>query len=109
MPARYQGFQVGEYYLVYHRHRLQRSYAQALNKRCKRNGPLFNNRERFQHKHVYNERYQVLLCRNIHVNPLKDGLVQRLKNWAFSRISDLSKLGEGTEEDKELEGWLNLQ
>jgi len=116
-------------------HRLQLSYAQALNKRYKRTGPLFDNRERFQHKHVYSERYQILLCRYIHVNPLKDGLVQRLEDWAFSNYLEFIEARQGklfvpsfrekffatpaayaefvaaygTEEDKELQAWLNLQ
>jgi len=114
-------------------HRLQLSYVQAINKRYKRTGPLF--RERFQHKHVYSERYQILLCRYIHVNPLKDGLVERLEDWTFTNYLEFieARWGKlfvpnfrekffatpaayaefvsayGTEEDKVLEGWLNLQ
>lgn len=66
--------------------RLQTSYVPAINKRYKRTGPLFY--DRFKHKHVYNQRYQILLCRYIHVNPLKDGLVNRLENWAFSNYHE---------------------
>jgi len=190
MPARYEEFQAGEYYHVYHRgadrqkiffetenylfflrrlnkyrslfamnvvayclmpnhfhfklqpqktsnlsdfmHRLQISYVQAINRRYKRAGPLFD--ERFQHKHVYSERYQILLCRYIHVNPLKDGLVKDLKAWAFSNYLEFieARRGQifvpgfrerffpspaayeefvaayGTEEDKELEKWLGI-
>ncbi len=62
--------------------RLQQSYAQAINKRYQRSGPLFH--ERFQHVHVHSERYQILLCRYIHVNPRKDGLVADLREWPFS-------------------------
>jgi len=105
---------------------------QAINKRYKRNGPLFH--ERFQHKHVYSERYQILLCRYIHVNPLKDGFVKRLEDWAFSNYLEFIAVREGkiyvpefrerffstpaayaefaaaygTDEDKELEKWLGL-
>jgi len=190
MPARFQEFQAGEYYHIYHRgagrqkiffetgnylyflrllhkyirifamnvvayclmpnhfhfilqpqttgnlsdfmRRLQTSYVQAINKRYQRTGPLF--RERFRHKHVYSERYQILLCRYIHVNPLKDDLVKRLEEWAFSNYLEFIEARQGkiyvpgfrerffpepaayaefvaaygTEEDKELEKWLGL-
>jgi len=112
--------------------RLQTSYVQAINKRYKRTGQLF--RERFQHKHVYSERYQILLCRYIHVNPLKDDLVKRLEDWAFSNYLEFieARHGQihvpgfrerffptptayaefvtayGTDEDKDLESWLRL-
>jgi REP element-mobilizing transposase RayT len=112
--------------------RLQLSYVQAINKRYQRDGPLFH--ERFQHKHVYSERYQILLCRYIHVNPLKDDLVKRLEDWAFSNYPEFIEAREGqifvpgfrerffptpaayaefvaaygTDEDKDLEMWLGL-
>jgi REP element-mobilizing transposase RayT len=112
--------------------RLQTSYVQAINRRYKRRGALFH--ERFRHKHVYSERYQILLCRYIHVNPLKDGLVENLPDWAFSNYLEFidERRGQifvpgfrerffptpaayaefvaayGTEEDKELEKWLNV-
>jgi len=73
--------------------RLQTSYVQAINKRYKRKGPLFP--ERFKDKHVYNERYQILLCRYIHVNPLKDGPVNRLENWAFSNYHEFIEARHG--------------
>ena len=140
MPYRYQEFQAGEYYHIYHRGgdrqkiffenenypyffrllkkyrdqfamnvvayclmpnhfhfmlqpqrsdtlsqfmgKLQQSYVMAINKRYQRSGPLFQ--ERFRHVHVYSERYQILLCRYIHVNPKKDGLVTDLRDWPYS-------------------------
>jgi len=112
--------------------RLQLSYVQAINKRYKRDGPLFH--ERFQHQHVYSERYQILLCRYIHVNPRKDGFVKQLEDWAFSNYLEFIAAREGkiyvpgfrerffptpaayaefvaaygTDEDKDLEKWLGL-
>ncbi len=112
--------------------RLQTSYVQAINKRYKRTGPLFP--ERFKHKHVYSDRYQILLCRYIHVNPLKDGLVSKLEDWAFSNYLEFIEARHGkiyipefrnrffptpeayaefvaaygTDEDKDFENWLNL-
>jgi len=108
------------------------SYVQAINKRLKRHGSLFP--ERFKHKHVYSERYQILLCRYIHVNPLKDGLVSRLEDWAFSNYHEFIEIragkiyvpdfrnrffstpaayaefvaAYGTDEDKDFENWLNI-
>lgn len=111
--------------------RLQTSYVQAINKRYKRKGPLFY--ERFKHKHVYSDRYQILLCRYIHINPLKDGLVRRLEDWAFSNYLEFIEVRHGkiylpnfrnrffpnaesyarfvaaygTDEDRDFENWLN--
>ena len=62
--------------------KLQQSYVQAINWRYRRTGPLF--RERFRHVHVHGERHQLLLCRYIHVNPKKDGLVRDLRDWPSS-------------------------
>ncbi len=62
--------------------KLQQSYVQAINKRYQRSGPLFY--ERFRHVHVHSDRYQILLCRYIHVNPKKDGIVIDLRDWPFS-------------------------
>lgn len=110
--------------------RLQQSYAQAINKRYQRSGALFH--ERFQHVHVYSERYQILLCRYIHVNPKKDGLVADLREWPFSNYLEFIEArkgdlltpgyrerffktakeyeefvaGYGTEEDRDLERFL---
>ena len=114
-------------------HRLQVSYVQAINKRYRRRAPLFH--ERFQDKHVHDDRYQILLCRYIHRNPLKHGLVQSLEDWPFSNYLEFvaARPGKlllpgfrerffpspaayaafvaafGTKEDRELEEWLGLK
>lgn len=111
--------------------RLQQSYVQAINKRYKRSGPLFY--ERFQDKHVPTERYEILVCRYIHSNPIKHRIVNDLNKWLYSnyfefigvRDREAHLLGYrekffpnahdyvnfvaayGTQEDKELEQWLN--
>ena len=110
--------------------RLQISYVEAINRRYQRKGSLFN--ERFQHKHVYSERYQILLCRYIQINPLKDGLVNRLEDWSFSNYHEFIDVRHGklysadfrnrffdtpaayaefvaaygADEDREFQGWL---
>ncbi len=66
--------------------RLQTSYVQAINKRYHRKGTLFG--ERFQNRHVHSDRYQILLCRYIHINPVKDGIVRRLEEWSFSNYHE---------------------
>jgi REP element-mobilizing transposase RayT len=73
--------------------RIQTSYVQAINKRYHRKGTLFG--ERFQHRHVYSEHYQILLCRYIHVNPLKDGLVSRLEDWSYSNYHEFVETRQG--------------
>jgi len=152
MPYRYQEFQTGEYYHLYHRGQdrqkiffehenylyfikllkkyrrkfetkvaayclmpnhfhfmlqpqrhsnlskfvglLEQSYAQAIDLRYHRKGNLFHN-ERFQHSHVHSERYQILFCRYIHVNPLKDGLVENLSDWPFSNYLEFIEARKG--------------
>jgi putative transposase len=57
-------------------------YAKALNKWAGRSGTLFE--ERFKAKHVDKEEYLMHLCRYIHLNPLKAGLVRSVDEWEFS-------------------------
>jgi hypothetical protein len=66
---------------------------QAINKRYQRSGPLFY--ERFRHVHVHSERYQILLCRYIHVNPKKDGVVADLRDWPFSNYLEFIEARKG--------------
>ena len=73
---------------------LEQSYAQAINKRYQRHGSLFHN-ERFRHSHVYSERYQILCCRYIHVNPQKDSLVTDLREWPFSNYLEFIEARKG--------------
>ena len=73
---------------------LEQSYAQAINKRYHRHGSLFHN-ERFQHAHVYSDRYQILCCRYIHANPSKDKLVADLRDWPFSNYLDFIEVRKG--------------
>ena len=73
--------------------KLQQSYVQAINTRYQRKGPLFY--ERFQHVHVHNEKYQILLCRYIHVNPKKHRFVTDLRDWPFSNYLEFIEARKG--------------
>lgn len=62
--------------------RVFNSYTKAYNKRYQQSGTLFEHR--YQAKHVPNEKYLLHLCRYIHVNPVKDGIVGGLEDWPYS-------------------------
>jgi REP element-mobilizing transposase RayT len=58
------------------------AYAQAINKQQQRSGPLFEGR--FRHIWIDREEYLVHLCRYIHLNPVRAGLVTSPELWAYS-------------------------
>ncbi len=60
------------------------AYAQALNKQANRSGALFEGR--FKDVHVDNDAYLLHLCRYIHGNPVKAGLVTMLEEWPYSNF-----------------------
>ncbi len=62
--------------------RVFNSYSKAYNKRYDHSGTLFEGR--YKAKHVNSDRYLRHLCRYIHANPVKDGLVERLEEWPWS-------------------------
>ncbi len=66
--------------------RLFNSYSKAFNKRYNRTGTLFE--DRFKAIHVDREGYLLHLCRYIHANPVKDGLVARLEDWPYSNYHE---------------------
>ena len=70
------------------------SYVQALNKQLERSGPLFDGR--YKHVIVDNEDYLIHLCRYIHLNPVKAGLVTHPDDWPFSNYLDWINKREGT-------------
>lgn len=74
--------------------RLLNAYVKAVNKRYNRKGLLFN--ERFKPILVDDENYLVHLCRYIHLNPLKAGLVKDLKDWPFSNYLEFIGLRNGS-------------
>ena len=58
------------------------AYAQALNNQIERTGALFEGR--FKDVHVDNDAYLLHLCRYIHANPVKAGMVTALEEWPYS-------------------------
>ena len=62
------------------------SYVQAINKRFKRKGPLFEGR--FRSILVDEINYVLHLCRYIHLNPVKASLVKFPEDWIFSNFRE---------------------
>jgi len=58
------------------------AYVQAVNIQESRTGTLFEGR--FRHVWVDREAYLAHLCRYIHLNPVKAGLVARPEEWPYS-------------------------
>ncbi|MCC6500459.1 MAG: transposase [Anaerolineales bacterium] len=62
--------------------KLSVSYTKAINKRFQRVGVLFQGQ--FQAKPILTSSYLLNLCRYIHGNPVKDGLVADIEQWPYS-------------------------
>ena len=62
--------------------KLSVSYTKAINKRFQRAGVLFQGQ--FQAKPILTSYYLLNLCRYIHGNPVKDGLVADVSQWQYS-------------------------
>ena len=62
--------------------RLSVSYTKAINKRFQRVGVLFQGQ--FQAKPILTSEYLLNLCRYIHGNPVKDGIVADITQWQYS-------------------------
>jgi REP element-mobilizing transposase RayT len=74
-------------------------YTKAFNKRYGRTGTLFEGR----YRSVWVDRTEYLfhLCRYIHANPVKAGLVSRLEEWPFSNYLEWVRKRNGTLVDRE--------
>jgi REP element-mobilizing transposase RayT len=79
--------------------RVFNSYTKAYNKRYKHSGTLFE--RRYQAKHVDSDNYLRHLCRYIHTNPVKDGLVAYLEEWPYSNYPEWLGLRDGTLVDRQ--------
>ena len=66
--------------------RLSGGYSRAVNKRYGWSGTLFEGR--YQAKVVSTTAYLCHLCRYMHANPVKDGLVSRLEEWPYSNYME---------------------
>ena len=62
------------------------AYVQALNLQQGRTGTLFEGR--FKHRRVDQWEYLMILCRYIHLNPVKAKLVTRPEDWAYSNYRE---------------------
>lgn len=80
--------------------RVFNSYTKAHNKLYERSGTLFEGR--FRAVMVDNDRYLRHLCRYIHANPVKDGIVAQLDAWPFSNYLDWIGQRQGTLVDRTL-------
>lgn len=79
--------------------RVFNSYVKMFNKRYNRTGTLFEGR--FKAIHVDREGYLLHLCRYIHANPVKDGLVARLEDWPYSNYHEWVGARNGSLVDRE--------
>ncbi len=78
--------------------RVFNSYTKAYNKRYEHSGTLFEGH--YQAKIIDTERYLLHLCRYIHANPVKDGLVDGLDDWPYSNYAEWTETRTGTLVDK---------
>ncbi len=82
--------------------KLSVSYTKAINKRFGRVGVLFQGQ--FQAKPVLNSTYLLNLCRYIHANPVKDGIVADISQWQYSNYLEWVEEREGTMVNREFIG-----
>lgn len=73
--------------------RVFNSYTKAINKKYNRSGTLFQGRYRCILIEKTNQLYH--LCRYIHANPVKAGLVASPEQWLFSNYRDWIGLRDG--------------
>ena len=78
--------------------KLSVSYTKAINKRFQRAGVLFQGQ--FQVKPILTSAYLLNLCRYIHGNPVKDGLVADITQWQYSNYLEWIGEREGKLVDK---------
>ena len=76
------------------------SYALHYNTKYKLKGKLLQ--DRLQNKRITNDAYLTLLCKYIHNNPFKAGLVDDLEKWQYSNFLEYIGKRTGTLFSKEL-------
>lgn len=79
--------------------RVFNSYSKAYNRRYQHSGTLFE--DNYKIIPVEDEAYLLHLCRYIHANPVKDGLVDRLEDWPYSNYPEWVGLRNGSMVDLE--------
>ncbi len=75
------------------------SYSKAYNKRYEHSGTLFE--DNYKAKHILNFAHLLHLCRYIHGNPVKDGLVADPADWIYSNYLEWIGERDGTLFDPE--------
>jgi putative transposase len=75
------------------------SYTKAYNKRYEHSGTLFQGR--FRAKAIQTRNHLLHLCRYIHGNPVKDGLVVDPADWPYSNYLEWIGERDGTLVDRE--------
>ena len=75
------------------------AYVQAVNRQQNRSGTLFEGR--FRHVCIDREEYLVHLCRYIHLNPVKAGLVESPEVWPYSSYLEWIGQRSGTLKDED--------
>lgn len=75
------------------------SYTKAYNLRYAHSGTLFEGR--FRAKPIQTTNHLLHLCRYIHANPVKDGLVSHPADWEYSNYLEWSGERNGTLVDRE--------
>jgi len=78
--------------------RVFNSYTKAFNKRYERSGTLFEGP--YKVVQVDDEAHLLHLCRYIHANPVKDGLVAEISEWPYSNYPEWVELRPGTLVDR---------
>ena len=76
------------------------SYAMHYNAKYKLKGQLMSNR--LQSKRITERSYVLQICRYIHYNPVKAGLVKKIEDWDFSNYLEILGLRNGKLYSKEL-------
>ena len=74
--------------------RVFNSYTKAFNRRYAHSATLFEGR--YKAIHVVSDSQLRHLCRYIHANPIKDGIVDNLADWPFSNYLEWIGLRQGT-------------
>jgi hypothetical protein len=70
------------------------SYTKAYNKRYSHTGTLFEGR--YKAIRIDKHEYLLHLCRYIHANPVKHGIVSNLEQWPYSNYHEWLGRREGT-------------
>jgi len=67
--------------------RLELAYAKHFNRKFKSHGHVFEGP--FKSKPITKELHAIALCRYIHFNPIKNGLVSKPEDWPYSNYRDV--------------------